>query len=225
MNSKSKKIISKPKPKFDKTTIIIYCIVAVLIIVICAVIGTAMDYSVTSEGTVKVENMEKGFNIVTTHPNVIFTSLKRKNSNALKMIFLGTAGMGLFALYKFSEDKKRLHRRGVEYGSAKWGDDKEIKSLADNNCKPEFKPIRNQNGKCVFDEKGNFIGVVIDNNILLSSEVSLSINAKQHLLNLNVLIIGGSGSGKTRFFAKPNIMQLNTSYVVTDPKGVRPDRA
>ena len=47
----------------------------------------------------------------------------------------------------------------------------------------------------------------------------LSLNAKQHLLNLNVLIIGGSGSGKTRFFAKPNIMQLNTSYVITDPKG------
>lgn len=47
----------------------------------------------------------------------------------------------------------------------------------------------------------------------------MSLNTRQHRENLNVLVIGGSGSGKSRFYVKPNIMQLNTSYVVTDPKG------
>ena len=58
-----------------------------------------------------------------------------------------------------------------------------------------------------------------DNNILLTQEVRMSLNTRQHRENLNVLVIGGSGSGKSRFYVKPNIMQLNTSYVVTDPKG------
>ena len=65
----------------------------------------------------------------------------------------------------------------------------------------------------------NLMGVMIDNNVLLSKELSLSLDAYQHRLNHNVLIIGGSGAGKTRFYAEPNIMQMNTSYVVTDPKG------
>lgn len=58
-----------------------------------------------------------------------------------------------------------------------------------------------------------------DNNILLTQEVRLSLNTRQHRENLNVLVIGGSGSSKSRFYVKSNIMQLNTSYVVTDPKG------
>ena len=58
-----------------------------------------------------------------------------------------------------------------------------------------------------------------DNNILLTQEVRMSLNTRQHRENLNVLVIGGSGSGKSRFYVKPNIMQLNTSYVVTAPKG------
>lgn len=47
----------------------------------------------------------------------------------------------------------------------------------------------------------------------------MSLNTRQHRENLNVLVIGGSGAGKSRFYVKPNLMQLNTSYVVTDPKG------
>ena len=78
---------------------------------------------------------------------------------------VGVCGTALFALYKYSEEKKRLHRRGVEHGSAKWGDAKEMKSLADKNVQPELKPIRNSEGKRVFDEKGNFEGVIVDNNI------------------------------------------------------------
>lgn len=95
-------------------------------------------------------------------------------------------------------DKKRLHRKGVEHGSARWATDAEAKKLADK------KKVK----------KGE-----TDNNILLTQEVRMSLNTRQHRENLNVLVIGGSGSGKSRFYVKPNLMQLNTSYVVTDPKG------
>lgn len=113
--------------------------------------------------------------------------------------------IGICLLYKYTNKKKRLHRRGVEHGSAKWGDSNEMKSLADKTAKPHMKPLLSSDGKRVFDEKGNFVGVIIDNNLLLTKEVYLSLNSRQHLLNLNILIIGGSGTEKTRFFTKPNI--------------------
>ena len=204
--------------KTSKSTLIIYGIIILLIITACCFIGSAMDYAVTPEGKIDINLMGDGFNTVLGNPELLVSSLKNKNGYAPKMLFLGVAGTGIFALYKYSEDKKRLHRRGVEHGSAKWGDEKEMKSLADKE-KPEFKPVLSADGKRVFDEKNNFVGVNIDKNIILTKEVQLSTNSKQHLLNLNVLIIGGAGSGKTRFYAKPNIMQLNTSYVITDPKG------
>ena len=59
----------------------------------------------------------------------------------------------------------------------------------------------------------------MDNNIILTNDVKMSLNTRQTRKNLNVMVIGGSGSGKSRFYVKPNLMQANTSYVCTDPKG------
>lgn len=205
--------------KTSKSTLIIYGIIILLIVIVCWILGAAMDYAVTSDGKMDIGLIQIGFNKITSQPKLLFTALKKENGYAPKMLFMGICVTGLFALYKYSEEKKRLHRRGVEHGSAKWGDEKEMKALADKTKKLDFKPVLTSDGKRVFDEKNNFVGVIIDNNIILTKEVYLSLNSRQHLLNLNVLIIGGSGSGKTRFFALPNIMQLNTSYVVTDPKG------
>ena len=56
-------------------------------------------------------------------------------------------------------------------------------------------------------------------NIILSQNMRLGLNAKKHRRNLNVLAVGGSGAGKTRFYAKPNLMQCNTSFIVADPNG------
>lgn len=211
--------VPRPKPKFNQSTLIVYGIIAAIVLIICVMLGAAMDLSTSETGKVDMNQLSAGFSYIASHPKIVFELLRKSGSNAIKMLFMGALCIGLFALYKYSEDAKRLHRRGTEHGSAKWGDEKEMRSLAEKEKKPEFKPILTSDGKRVFDEKGNFVGAIIDNNILLTKEVLLSLNAKQHLLNLNVLIIGGSGSGKTRFFAKPNIMQLNTSYVVTDPKG------
>ena len=122
--------------------------------------------------------------------------------------------------------RKRLHRKGVEHGSARWANEKEEKFLCDNaDKKKKFpdnlppwlaNPVRKIMKKPPPPKPVPF---QTDNNIILTQEVRMSLNTRQHRENLNVLVIGGSGPGKSRFYVKPNIMQLNTSYVVTDPKG------
>ena len=88
---------------------------------------------------------------------------------------------------------KRNYRKGEEHGSAKWGNASQLsKKYADKN-KYE--------------------------NIILTQNTRIGLDGRKHRRNLNVLVCGGSGAGKTRFYAKPNIMQANTSFVVLDPKG------
>lgn len=204
--------------KTSKLTYIVYATIVFFIIIAFWFLGASMDFAIKPDGKVDINLLGDGLNKVISNPDILFSSLKNKGGYAPKMLFLGMCSTGIYVLYKYTEDKKRLHRRGVEHGSAKWGDEKEMKLLAENKEKPHLQPIVSD-GKRVFDKKGNFVGVTVDNNIVLTKEVRLSLNSRQHLLNLHVLIIGGSGSGKTRFYAKPNIMQLNTSYVITDPKG------
>lgn len=88
---------------------------------------------------------------------------------------------------------RKNYRRNEEYGSAKWGDVKKI-------CKK-------------YEDKNIFC------NKILTQNFRLGLDGRKHRRNLNVLICGGSGAGKTRFYAKPNLMQCNCSYVVLDPKG------
>ncbi len=98
-------------------------------------------------------------------------------------------------LYLRSKNAKKF-RKGIEYGSARWGTPEDIKPYIDAD---------------------------FYNNILLTNTERLTMNSRpknpKFARNKNVLVIGGSGSGKTRFFVKPNLMQMTTSYCVTDPKG------
>ena len=105
------------------------------------------------------------------------------------------AGVMRLVLYVKSKNKKKF-RQGEEYGSAVWGGEKDIEPYMDLSC-PE-------------------------NNVILTKMESLTMgkpSAPKFARNKNILVIGGSGSGKTRFFVKPNLMQMHSSYVVTDPKG------
>lgn len=208
----------RPKPSFTRTDIIVYSIIALLTAVLSAILGCAMDFSRKADGKLDYKLIRKGMNLAFKNVPYIMKHIADKNSYVCKMLLLGIMCVGIFILYKFSMTPKRYHRRGEEYGSAKWGDDKEKKSLAEQKKQPVFKPAL-RNGKRVFDEKGEFVGFTIDNNIIIADDLKLSLNTWQHNLNLNMFIIGDSGSGKTRYVAKPNICQLNTSYVVTDPKG------
>ena len=88
---------------------------------------------------------------------------------------------------------KKNYRKKEEHGSAKWGNAKSI------NKKYMQQPI--------------------NNNKLLTQNVCIGLDGRKHRRNLNVLVCGGSGAGKTRFYCKPNLMQCNTSFVCLDPKG------
>ena len=105
-------------------------------------------------------------------------------------------GAGLrLAVYLKSKNAKK-YRHGMEYGSARWGTREDI---------------------------APYIDPVFQNNVILTKTESLTMNSRpkdpKTARNKNVLVIGGSGSGKTRFWLKPNLMQMHSSYVVTDPKG------
>lgn len=111
------------------------------------------------------------------------------------LIGLVLAGVMRLVLYVKSKNRKKF-RQGEEYGSAVWGGEKDIEPYVDLSC-PE-------------------------NNVILTKTESLTMgkpSAPKFARNKNILVIGGSGSGKTRFFVKPNLMQMHSSYVMTDPKG------
>ena len=112
-------------------------------------------------------------------------------------LLIGIAGAVIIRLVVYSKQKNaKKYRKGMEYGTARWGTPADIKP---------------------------FIDPVFENNVLLTQTERLMMSNRpkdpKNARNKNILVIGGSGSGKTRFFAKPNIMQLHSSYVITDPKG------
>ena len=112
-------------------------------------------------------------------------------------LLVGVSVAALVKLIVYSKGKnKKKYRQGKEYGSARWGESKDIAPYID----PKF-----------------------ENNVLITNTERLTMNSRpknpKYARNKNVLVIGGSGSGKTRFYVKPNLMQMHSSYVVTDPKG------
>ena len=258
------------KKKIDPLTITLYAIIVVAVLYVSAALGTAMDLSQ------KPDSKALDFNVLMTQFEKVLTSTDTVmehffdfSSYSFKITLIVIFSLGIYALMKYTS-RKRLHRKGVEHGSARWSTEKEEKALAD---KPEkiikSETFTDENGKkhtAKFRVDGETCFIVTmgkvtkkyslaapdnedriskdfsiphktarklvskvkkcvrkryqtDNNILLTQQVRMSLNTRQHRENLNVLVIGGSGSGKSRFYVKPNIMQLNTSYVVTDPKG------
>ena len=114
-----------------------------------------------------------------------------------KDLLIGIAcGVVLRLVVYFKAKNAKKFRQGIEYGSARWGNAKDIEPYVDT---------------------------VFENNVILTETERLMMSGRpkqpKYARNKNILVIGGSGSGKTRFFVKPNLMQMHSSYVVTDPKG------
>lgn len=160
--------------------------------------------------------------------------------------FWGALIGAMIFLYSITKKEKRYHRKGVEHGSARWGTNEEKRSIADvndfyNNAilasdiflvidrkkrdanAAEKEKQKKQHGKKPSKDISLPKADINDPNrkVSVSAIASQKSKAKkiQAMLNLNMLILGGSGTGKSRFFVKPNIMQCNTSFVVTDPSG------
>lgn len=136
----------------------------------------------------------KVMNLMSDMSNLFKTPMISFNGIDLMSGIIGAVGVYLIVYLKGKKSKK--YRHGIEYGSARWGNAKDIKPYMDQD---------------------------FDRNIILTKTERLMMDSRpknpKYARNKNVLVVGGSGSGKTRFFVKPNLMQMHSSYVVTDPKG------
>lgn len=115
----------------------------------------------------------------------------------LRDILFGILSSALIWYVVYAKGKNaKKYRKGIEYGSARWGNREDIKPYTD--------PIP-------------------ENNIIFTATERLMMSNRppspKYARNKNVIVIGGSGSGKTRFYVKPNLMQMHSSYVITDPNG------
>jgi len=151
-------------------------------------IGQAFRLANGADLSAKVLHLNGGFSAAFNNPLPSFHPID---------LLVGAIGAGLIGLaLQMKRANAKKYRKGIEYGSARWGTPADIKPFID----PDF-----------------------DKNVLLTQTERLMMNNRPpnpaHARNKNVLVIGGSGSGKTRFFVKPNLMQMHSSYCVTDPKG------
>ncbi len=161
-----------------KTEIVLFCLGGIVIIWLSLLIAPYIN-----GGLVEI------INNLPQKMNTPFEIEFCKNSIKSILIFLliYLLGIGVYL------STRRNYRKGKEYGSAIWGNARQINK--------------------------KYMQLPKSQNKILTQNVMLGLNARKHRRNLNVLVIGGSGAGKTRFYAKPNIMQCNCSYVILDPKG------
>ncbi|GHU55738.1 hypothetical protein AGMMS49975_17960 [Clostridia bacterium] len=229
--------------KKDPIMFIIYAVVIVTILYVALGFGVAMDISADEKGKIDYDRLNVDSAMKDT--SKMFSSLLDKKSNSRTTVPATAFAVFLFIMYDMT-NRKRTHRYGVEHGSAQWGTDAEKKRLEDRQVKRRKtkklkKIVRDETDKIEKEkikkpkikhaadnvitlktwkeENGEPIKIKTDYNMILAKGMKMSINQRVHGYNVNTLIVGSAGSGKTRFELKPNLLQLNTSYVFTDPKG------
>lgn len=200
--------MSRIAKKPDFVTISIYSVLVVFAIYFAAALGACFDLSLDANGKADLDKLANSLEAALMDTDMVFEQVK-KGEKALQFPIFTAFGIGIYVLMKIT-GKKKFHRKGEEHGSARWANQKEIKSLLDKTSKEQKAKIKAAKKNHEY---------IIDNNIVLTNDVKMSLNTRQTRKNLNVMVIGGSGSGKSRFYVKPNLMQANTSYVCTDPKG------
>lgn len=162
----------------DRTNSVLYCFGGIAVIWISLLIAPYIDGGLLEIIEKLPQKMNKPFEIEFC-----------KNSIKTVLIFLLFYALGIGVYIS----TKRNYKRGKEYGSAQWGNARQINK--------------------------KYMQIPQNKNKILTQNVKIGLKAQKHRRNLNVLVCGGSGAGKTRFYGKPNIMQCSSSYVILDPKG------
>ena len=166
-----------------------------LILIPATIIGLLTNWTMQVSRIHFDGNYLDGFNAIFSTPGLLIGALPLSVYRSEIMAFLIVTCAASFFLYQRQKNRK-IYRSGAEHGSARWGTAADIQPY----IAPDF-----------------------SKNVLLTQTERLMMESRPknpaHARNKNVLVIGGSGSGKTRFFVKPNIMQMHSSYVITDPKG------
>ena len=226
-----------------------YAVITGCIIALPAVIflGYLLDLSAGDEGQIQIfellSNSEEYLAEATL--NGLLSALLKGGMTA-KATIIGFFASLIIIVYVLMGDGKRYHRKGSEHGSARWGSKAEKDIIADTNdfynnviCasdimlvldrkkrdKNEAERDKKKNAKAKSKSKKNQHSNEIshDTNIKVSVKDIVSQSKEtskiKPMLNLNQIILGGSGTGKSRFFVKPNLLMCNTSYIVTDPSG------
>lgn len=226
-----------------------YAVITGCIIALPAVIflGYLLDLSAGDEGQIQIfellSNSEEYLAEATLDG---LLSALIKGGMTAKATIIGFFASLIIIAYVLMGDGKRYHRKGSEHGSARWGSKAEKDIIADTNdfynnviCasdimlvldrkkrdKNEAERDKKKNAKAKSKSKKNQHSNEIshDTNIKVSVKDIVSQSKEtskiKPMLNLNQIILGGSGTGKSRFFVKPNLLMCNTSYIVTDPSG------
>lgn len=138
--------------------------------------------------------------------------LKGLNITSFGLSFFGASIVGMIMVVFYLEGRKRNYdMKGIEQGEAQWtiNTAEEIEKSGKNFKEPQ---LAKEYRKTMMSEK-------YTDNIMFDNTYGLSMDTRKTRKNLHMLVIGGSGAGKTRFFVKPNILQMNSSYIITDPSG------
>lgn len=224
--------------------VVIGCILAMPIVMF---MGYMLDMSAGDNGQIQIfellANSDEYLSEATL--NGFFNSLF-SGGLTTKSAVLGFFASLIVIMYVLMGDGKRYHRKGSEHGSARWGSKAEKDIIADTNdfynnviCASDImlvldrkkrKKNEAENGKKKSDKK-KLKGKNVKKNNIAPHDTNIKVSVKdivsqsketgkiKPMLNLNQVILGGSGTGKSRFFVKPNLLMCNTSYIVTDPSG------
>lgn len=207
----------KEERKIDLLEIVIYAFIGFVILYFVSGFGACLQLNTDSEGQVDLVKAVNSYDKILLDKQGIIDCLKTKGT-CLKLSVICVFGELIFALAKVTSQQK-LHRKGQEHGSSHWATAKDKKALADVPSKRKLSKMEQQQRKENIKRLKAEKKYIPDYNAIITKDIKMSIDQRQTRKNLNMCIIGNPGTGKSRYVVKPNIMQANTSYVVTDPKG------
>lgn len=231
-----------------KTDTLLYIIIAACLIAfpVILLVGYTLEMTADKNGNIQIFEAVSSFGEYMTAGNLgnAFRAVISGGGMTRNACVIGFFGSMIAVMYRLVGNGKRYHRRGVEHGSARWGNRHEKDIIADttkhgfyNNviCASDVflvldRKVREKNeaeeaekSRKTKKTKPKKEKKTLSENTGISikdvTSVSKDSGKIKPMLNLNMIILGGSGTGKSRFFVKPNLLQCNTSFVVTDPSG------